>query len=146
MSTDDAVEQGRQRDRVYIEREKHHIYQAWGKDDDTSAFAQLADVVVFTAALGYRAKRRVPIRVRQHVGFWRTFSPQDDVPFIQALAIAATGNPAVVADQGQMLTVLEEYSNGGVDLLTEYLRHDRDATVAALASDIIAMHGMTPRP
>lgn len=132
----------RARDRFYVEKEKHPLFQTWGKDDDTSAFPTLKDVFVFAAALGFRNKRRLPLKGnRQHVGFWRVFTSQEDVPVLQALAIAETGDPSVVADQGQVIRIAEEYANGGIDLLVELERFERDATVNAIASKVIGESG-----
>jgi dnd system-associated protein 4 len=126
------VEQG---GRIYVQRDKHQLFQALGKDDETSPFPTLKDAFLFAAAVGWANGRRVaPRGPRQHVGFWHTFTAQQDVPLIQAICIAETGDPAVVANRGEMLKIVEEYANGGIDMVVDYERHDRDATVLALAS------------
>ncbi|MEK6227466.1 MAG: hypothetical protein AABM40_14385 [Chloroflexota bacterium] len=121
--------------RIYVQRDKHHLFQALGKDDETSPFPTLKDAFLFAAAVGWAKKRRLATKgPRQHVGFWHSFSAQEDVPLVQAISIAETGEPAVVANQNEMLRILEEYANGGIDFVLEYERHDRDATILALAS------------
>jgi len=131
--TEDA--RGEQGGRIYVQRDKHHLFQALGKDDETSPFPTLKDAFLFAAAVGWANKRRVPAKsAKQHVGFWHSFSAQEDVPLIQAICIAETGDPSIVANHGEMLRIIEDYANGGIDMVVNYERHDRDATVLALAS------------
>src|SRR5262245_32347330 len=85
-------------DRVYVNLDKHHQFQAWGTDDDTSALPTLNDAFVFSACMGFANERRVPLAKRQHVGFWRSFD-QRDASILQAIAIAETGDPGVLGDQ-----------------------------------------------
>jgi dnd system-associated protein 4 len=133
-----AAEERPNRDRFYVQADKHALFQAWGKDDATSAFPSLTDGFIFAAAVGWANRRRVPLRGgRQHVGFWRQFSPQEHIPLIQALAIAETADAAVLSDYDRMLTILEEYANGGIDIVNGYDRYDQEATVVALASLVI---------
>ena len=120
------------RDRFYVQLDKHPMFQAWGKDDETSPLPTLKDAFVFAACVGWARERRVPLAKRQHVGFWRTFDSRDST-LLYAIAIAETGNPGVVADQGQVIQIAEEYANGGIDLLLAYDRADRDRTLVALA-------------
>lgn len=136
---------GADQDRFYVQGDKHHMFQAWGKDDETAALPTLKDAFVFAAAVGYANGRRVPFAGRrQHVGFWRAFTSQEDVPLFQALAIAETGDPAVVADTGRILSIVEQYANGGIDIMDTYRRGSRDATVVALAALVSEVGG--PRP
>jgi dnd system-associated protein 4 len=123
------------RDRFYVQLDKHPTFQAWGKDDETSPLPTLKDAFVFAACVGWVRERRLPLVKRQHVGFWRTFDTRDST-LLYAIAIAETGDPSVVADQGAVIQIAEEYANGGIDLLLAYDRADRDRTLVALAGFI----------
>lgn len=125
-------------DRFYVQLDKHPHFQSWGKDDQTSALPTLKDAFVFAACLGWARDRRTPLAKRQHVGFWRSFDSRD-ATLLQAIAIAETGDPAVIADQGKVISIAEEYANGGIDLLLSYDRADRDRTLVALAGLISAV-------
>ena len=119
-------------DRFYVQLDKHPLFQKWGKDDDTSPLPTLKDAFIFAASVGWARERRVPLAKRQHVGFWRSFDSRD-VAMLQAIAIAESGDPAIVGDQGEVIKIAEEYANGGIDFLLTYDRADRDRTLAALA-------------
>lgn len=125
-------------DRFYVQLDKHPIFQKWGKDDDTSPLPTLKDAFIFAASVGWARERRLPLVKRQHVGFWRSFDSRD-VAMLQAMAIAETGDPTVVGDQGEVIKIAEEYANGGIDFLLTYDRADRDRTLAALAGLISGM-------
>ena len=126
------------RDRFYVQLDKHPLFQAWGKDDETSPLPTLKDAFVFAACVGWARERRVPLLKRQHVGFWRSFDSRD-ATLLHAIAIAETGNPGVLGDQGDVIQIAEEYANGGIDLLLAYDRADKDRTLVALAGLISAM-------
>jgi dnd system-associated protein 4 len=124
-----------QRDRFYVQRDKHAIFQRLSEKE--GPFEHLKDVFVFAAAYGFRFRRRVPIEgERQHVGFWHYLTEARDVPLLQAIAIAETGGLEVLADRGTVITIAEEYANGGVDLVDQLRRVDRDATLVSLATEV----------
>ena len=108
---------------------KHPLFQAWGKDDATSPLPTLKDAFVFAACVGWGRERRVPLAKRQHVGFWRTFDSRDSA-LLYAIAIAETGDPAVLGDQGEVIWIAEEYANGGIDFLLSYDRADHRRSLA----------------
>jgi dnd system-associated protein 4 len=124
-------------DRFYVAAAKHGLFQEWGKDDVSSPLMSLKDAFVFSASVGWSIGRRVPLGKRQHVGFWRSFDQRFDVPILQAIAIAETSDPGCVANQGLVLTIAEEYANGGIDEVISHGRGDRERTLAALASFIL---------
>lgn len=143
--TEGSVASGRSaadQDRFYVQLDKHPMFQAWGKDDETSALPTLKDAFVFAACVGWARERRVPLAKRQHVGFWRSFDTRD-ATLLHAIAIAETGDPGVLSDQGEIIKIAEEYANGGIDLLLSYDRADKDRTLVALAGLISEIQ---PRP
>jgi dnd system-associated protein 4 len=125
------------RDRFYVQKDKHVVFQRLSQDD-AAPFTTMKDAWLLACALGYRARRRKKLEGgTQHVGFWHYLSPQEDIPFLQALAIAETNSIAVLADRDQVIRIAEEYANAGIDLLEEEERHDRQSTLRALATMII---------
>lgn len=136
--TDSTGRSTSDQDRFYVQLDKHPHFQAWGKDDQTSALPTLKDAFIFAACVGWARDRRTVLAKRQHVGFWRSFDTRD-ATLLQAIAIAETGDPAVIADQGKVISIAEEYANGGIDLLHSYDRADRDRTLVALAGLISAV-------
>ena len=150
METSGSPRSNADRDRYYVQKDKHHVFQKWGKDEVTSAFPSLKDAFVFAVSVGWANRRRVKFEGgRQHVGFWKAFDSQNDIPLIQAIGIAETGDPSIVADTGRLLGIAEEYANGGIDILETYQRADRDGTIHSIAALIVesanasGKHGQT---
>ena len=134
------------RDRYYVAKDKHHQFQALSGDE--GPFEYLKDAFVFAAALGYRFERRAPLEgeQRQHVGFWHYLSESRDQPLLSAIAIADSGGPEVLADRGAVIEIAEAYANGGVAILLELDRYDRDATLVSVASEVLDLAGTPDEP
>lgn len=144
-----------QRDRFYVQKDKHPIFQRLaGRDSRTTEgdadgaaegpFEHLKDAFVFAAAMGFRYDRKVAMEGgTQHVGFWHYLSDGRDIPLLQAIAIASTGGPEVLADRGQVISIAEEYANGGVNLVVDLEQLDRDATLVSLASEVLDIVAQT---
>jgi dnd system-associated protein 4 len=105
---------------------------------DDAPFKTMKDVWVLAAALGVHLGRRSQLRGgTQHVGFWHYLSTQEDIPVLQAIAVAEEGDVTVLGDQSRVIKIAEEYANGGIDLLVDATRADRDSTLIALASLVV---------
>jgi dnd system-associated protein 4 len=126
-------------DRFYVQKSKHRLFQELSAKD-TGPLEHMKDVFLLAAAVGYRKQLRRPIEdERQHVGFWHYFSEARDVPLLQCIAVAETQDVAVMGDRNTIVTIAEEYANGGIDLLAEMLQVDRDATLVAMATEMLDM-------
>jgi dnd system-associated protein 4 len=124
------------RDRFYVQKDKHPIFQRLTQDED-APFKHMKDVWVLAAAVGFKAGRRRPMHGTQHVGFWHYLSLQEDVPLIQAIAVADTGDISVLANRGEVIRIAEEYANGGIDLLVDAERADREGTLRSFAAIVL---------
>lgn len=127
----------RDRDRFYVQRDKHAVFQRLSQDDG-APFRTMKDVWILAAALGYRAKRRSPLRGgTQHVGFWHYLSLQEDVALLHAMSIAETGDVLVLGDRGEVIKIAEEYANAGIDILLEAERHDREGSLRSIGAMVV---------
>lgn len=126
-------------DRFYVQKSKHGMFQELSARD-SGPLEHMKDVFLLAAAVGYRKGLRRPIEdERQHVGFWHYFSESRDIPLLQCIAVAETHDVGVMGDRNAIVNIAEEYANGGVDLLAEMLHQDRDATLVALATELLEM-------
>lgn len=129
----------KQTDRFYVQKSKHRLFQELSARE-TGPLEQMKDVFLLAAAVGYRKGLRRPIEDdRQHVGFWHYFSEARDVPLLQCIAIAETQDVAVMGDRSTIVEIAQEYANGGIDLLADMLHEDRDATLVAMATELLDM-------
>lgn len=125
------------RDRFYVQKDKHHLFQGLSQGED-APFRTMKDVWVLAAAMGVHLGHRKQLRGgTQHVGFWHYLTAQEDIPVLQAIAVAESGDVAVLGDRTKVIKIAEEYANGGIDLLVDATRADRSSTLVSLASLIV---------
>jgi len=114
-------------DRIAIEPDMHPLYEQLSKgvDPEEVPFAELKDVFMMAACLGYARGKRKPLSGRRDIIRWETFSRDTDVPVLYAMAIA-NENDVQVLDQGfDFLTIIEEYANAGIHALQAKLLQQR---------------------
>lgn len=124
------------RNAVNIDRTKHEKFQELSKGKD-APFASMWQVFLVAACVGFEAKRRVPLTSAEKVFSWSEQLSSDDLlAIVAAIGIAATKDPMIVSDQETLLSVVEEYANGGIDELYDEVinsKSDRILTLAQLA-------------
>ncbi len=105
-----------QRDRICITESNHAIYEDLTKEREglPQPFKTMKDLFLLATLIGYRYGQRIPLETRRGIFSWAQFSLQEDIPVLQALAIAETGNVNVLANQDELLTIAEEYANSGI--------------------------------
>ncbi len=111
----------RPRDRIRIDKIHHPTYVALTKPkenenrQDLPPFESMKNIFMLAAFIGYNEKKRIPLGKEQELIFgWAQFSPEDDVPLLRSLALVETEDVEVLTNQDQILTIAEEYANGGI--------------------------------
>ncbi|MBI3825589.1 MAG: hypothetical protein HY294_06320 [Candidatus Rokubacteria bacterium] len=125
------------RDRVSVDAASHEFYRTLTSGEE-SPFKTMKDLFLVAACLGFQLNKRVPLERRQQVFAWSIFSPQDDIPVLRALAIAATGDVKVLLDQGELLTIAEEYANGGISLIEQRVAQEPGDRLLKFAELVVA--------
>lgn len=127
------------RNAVNIDKTKHEKFQELSKGKD-APFASMWQVFLVAACVGFESKKRVALTSGEKVFSWSEQLSSDDLlAIVAAIGIAATGDPLIVEDQEKLLTVIEEYANGGIDELYDELintKSDRILTLAQLALSV----------
>ena len=104
----------KERSAVNIENSKHGLFKELGKYEK-SPFATMYDVVLAAACIGYRNNSRVKLDNAQKIFRWEDFPHRTHIPFVHALALAETGDDTVLLKRDDVLTIVEEYANGGIN-------------------------------
>ena len=102
------------RDSIHIDPKHHELYSQLTNGDE-APFKTMKDLFMLAASVGYAQGRRVPLSGQREIFRWPTFTSQEDVPVLRAIAIAETGDTVVLVDQNELLTIVEEYANSGID-------------------------------
>jgi len=136
-------QQSQQRDRIHIDESHHEIYVALtpskekelpGEEGHKSLFASMKNVFMLAVFIGYRQKKREPLKSKVGIFSWAQLSYEKDVPLLRALALAETKQLEVLANQGEILTVAEEYANIGIIEIKEKIADMPDNRIMHLVS------------
>ncbi len=111
----------RPRDRIRIDKIHHPIYIALTKPrgnenrQDLPPFESMKNIFMLATFIGYNEEKRIPLgKDKEMIFAWARFSPEEDVPLLRALALAESEDVEVLTDQDRILTIAEEYANGGI--------------------------------
>lgn len=111
----------RPRDRIRIDKIHHPTYIALTKPrenenhQELSPFESMKNIFMLSTFIGYNEKKRIPLgKDKEMIFAWARFSPEEDVPLLRALALSETEDIEVLTDQDRILTIAEEYANGGI--------------------------------
>ena len=103
-------------ERVNIAGSVTPIYKALteGQSGEDSPFRTMKDVFMWAACLGYRNGRRQELPPGEKTSIRREIFTETDFAILKAIALAATGQVEVLAQLGDILTIAEEYAQGGI--------------------------------
>jgi dnd system-associated protein 4 len=99
--------------------------------DNHSPFQTYADIILFAAVLGVKQQKRIPLKDISHTEpgpiSSEVFISRGYDPVMKLIAIAETQNINIIAPnqpefEQQRLNILEEYANGGLEILQQELR------------------------
>lgn len=95
-------------------------------ENQPQVFDTLKSALVFSAALGFKIKKRVPFENSSERIALHTFKEDTDIPFIYSLAVAEYDDISYLRAEKfeESLLIFEEYANGGLRYLSTYLAED----------------------
>lgn len=128
-------------ERINIENDVHEIYktitQQSGKDIEDQPFLSMKDVFMWAVALGFQAGRKRPLAPgRQQPFRWGQLSQELDVPALQAIAVADSGDVGILVQKDQILRIAEEYANEGIRILKAHMIDQPGRLLWNLASSL----------
>jgi len=116
------------RDTVVIEEKAHEIYKQFTEGNNTQSvpFRTMKDVFMWATCLGAQQGKRRPLTGKRVTVFrWAQFDIQVDVPLLKAIAIVDCGNVNILLNRNDILSLIEEYANGGIYDLHNILMGER---------------------
>ena len=142
------------RDRIRIDKIHHPTYIALTKSresenrQDMPPFESMKNVFMLAAFIGYNQKKRIPLGKDKELIFaWARFSHEEDVPLLRSLALVETEDIEVLTDQDRILTIAEEFANGGIteiQKLVEDMPGDRITNLVDLLRNLDPYNRLTP--
>ncbi|GAB4190327.1 MAG: hypothetical protein OHK0022_02970 [Roseiflexaceae bacterium] len=102
-------------DRVYIDDSVMEIYDALTEGSvEQAPFRTFKDVFMLAVVLGYRRGLRQAAPTSAKRTIRKEVFTDNDYYLLKAIAIATTGDVAVLMHPGQILTLAEEYAQVGI--------------------------------
>ncbi len=125
-------------DRVYIDESVIDVYKQLKKEGNVEAeqapFETYKDLFMFAACLGFENGRRTKPRKGNGGEVPAKVFTEDDLAILKAIAIAETGDVAVLARFGEILGIAEEYANTGIHEVKSSLLDERGRPLWNLVS------------
>ncbi|MFN4337404.1 MAG: hypothetical protein ACK4FV_07535, partial [Candidatus Nitrosocaldus sp.] len=100
--------------------------------------APMKSVFLYSLALGWSTKQRIPLKKRNRSIPSRLFTPEEKW-LLYAIAFVETNDINIILDKRKVVEIAEEYANGGIDRLVEiiYNPHDERDIYIRLQEDIL---------
>lgn len=125
-------QQSGERYRIFIDRSHHLTYQELAKppekeipdqEKDTPPFESMKNLFMLAAFIGYKNKKRVPLENRVDIFSWQVLATDENyLSLLYALAVTETNGVEVLTDRRKILTIAEEYANGGILQIEEEVK------------------------
>ena len=96
-----------------------------------SIFPTMRDLMCFAAVLGFQEERRMPLDGKTQeidARIWRADELATDLLFLIPLAATRSLALAQPDSEDELVSIFEEYANGGLEILEEWFRETPDDT------------------
>ena len=104
-----------------------------GVGSDTKMFSTLRDALAFSAVLGYKERKRLPLDVNAG---WEDIAGSQfdtneavDILFAVALATKKDSNVLKEENESECVKIFEEYANGGLSMIQGWIEKYGDSDV-----------------
>jgi hypothetical protein len=127
--------------RIYIEEEHHakyHELQSKG-ESDTVPFKAAKEVFMYSVILGFLNNRKIPTKSKKEVIFEHYLDSSIDKPLLECIYLIGTKQDEAILDKKSLTETMQEYANGGFELLYDIVSKGYDK-VEALSHYLIQNH------
>lgn|SRR5690348_8218276 len=126
-------------DGVFVSKKNHELYRRFTNADE-AIFQTMKDMFMAAAVAAFEkgVQHDEPRSESVMVFRWAQFNDQNDVPLIQAITLATTGDVNDLIDQRKMLDCVQQFADAGVALIADKWQGTRDRTLQRLATDYLA--------
>lgn len=125
-------------DGVFVSKKNHDLYRRFTTGDD-AIFQTMKDLFLAAAVAGFeRGVRHEEARSDSVMVFRWAQLNENDVPLVQAMTLATTGDVNDLIDQRKMLDCVQQYADAGVALIAEKWQGTRERTLQRLATDYLS--------
>jgi dnd system-associated protein 4 len=107
--------------RFHVDSKVHRLFREL-VDLSHSPFyrKEMKDVFVFAMAVGFSLNKRKSLEKRKDVADVDVFRPNERL-LIESIAVKEKGKIEVLMDESEPIKIAEEFANGGIDTLYEWV-------------------------
>ena len=114
--------------RIYIDRSHHEVYKTLTDAEEAEPpFDSMKNVFMLAVFIGYQQGTQISLKSKVDIFSWDILSrDEENVSLLRAVALASTDDVEVLADQGRIIDIAEEYANAGIITIKENIADMRD--------------------
>lgn len=114
-------------DRINIDDAVMDIYRELTDNEskEQAPFSTYRDLFLLAACIGLQNSRRTPLSTGRKTTIRKEVFGDEGLAILKAIAIASTGDVTVLANLRDVLTIAEEYANGGIYAIKASLLEER---------------------
>ena len=123
-------------DRINIDDTVMDIYRELTDNEskEQAPFSTYRDLFLLAACVGLQNNRRTPLSTGRKTTIRKEVFGDEGLAILKVIAIASTGDVAVLASLGDVLTIGEEYANSGIYEIKASLLDERGRPLWNLVS------------
>jgi dnd system-associated protein 4 len=120
-----------------------NIVQVLAGPKGTTVFGTIKQLMIFAAMLGFSKKKRKKLNPADGYEdiMYETFTTDDSHDYIFLIAVAHSGDASILAEENdeEIVTIFEEYANGGFEIIADWMFQNKDLNVGyrAIASGLL---------
>ena len=113
--------------KIFVEKNKHHKFKELKSSSSSNIgiFNNMKDVFIASAMLGYSNDKRESLNSNRDI-FDVNVLKKHDYTLIYSIFLDYTGD-ADLLEKGEIMSVIEEYANAGIDILYDIVNQSGDA-------------------
>jgi len=119
-------------DKFYVDTKVHKLFKEMVEFAHSPFYKKdMKDVFIFAMALGFYLKRRKKLEKKKDIADIDVFSPSQKL-LIKSVAVKAEEKPSVLINETKPIEIAEEFANGGIDDLYNWVFQTKEDPVKVL--------------
>jgi len=107
--------------KFYVDKKAHELFKELVKNPHSPFYnKEMKDVFIFAMALGLRMNKREKLKSKKEVAYFDVFKDNEKI-LIKSVATKAEKKLEILMDETKTIEVGEEFANGGIYTLYEWV-------------------------
>lgn len=112
--------------KFFVDKKAHQMFQDLVRLEHSPFHGKhMKDVFIFAMAIGFRLGERRKLESRKDIADIDVFKENERI-LINSVAVRTEGEAKVLMDEEAVFKIAEEFANGGINLLYEWIFQSKD--------------------